>query len=140
MQLCILSTASKASRDRGSRPYPVPFRPRSASCTNGGARVQAPPPCRLDVGRCVGAWHHQARAAPVRRSPPACHCLPGNRRTPSASSDSPCAMLLPRRSNFMSYRDAEISDPGTQLNCIVGPNGTGKSRSVRARSLAYTRR
>ena len=27
MQLCILSTASKASRDRGSRPYPVPFAP-----------------------------------------------------------------------------------------------------------------
>ena len=34
------------------------------------------------------------------------------------------------RSNFMSYRDAEINDPGTRLNCIVGPNGTGKSSIV----------
>ena len=30
----------------------------------------------------------------------------------------------------MSYRDAEIIDPGTRLNCIVGPNGTGKSSIV----------
>jgi len=30
----------------------------------------------------------------------------------------------------MSYRDAEIADPGAQLNCIVGPNGTGKSSIV----------
>ena len=30
----------------------------------------------------------------------------------------------------MSYRDAEIVDPGTRLNCIVGPNGTGKSSIV----------
>ena len=30
----------------------------------------------------------------------------------------------------MSYRDAEIVDPGARLNCIVGPNGTGKSSIV----------
>ena len=30
----------------------------------------------------------------------------------------------------MSYRDAEIIDPGPRLNCIVGPNGTGKSSVV----------
>ena len=29
--------------------------------------------------------------------------------------------------NFMSYTDAEIVDPGPQLNCIIGANGTGKS-------------
>jgi len=32
--------------------------------------------------------------------------------------------------NFMSYTDAEIIDPGPQLNCIIGPNGTGKSSVV----------
>ena len=32
--------------------------------------------------------------------------------------------------NFMSYTDAEIVDPGPQLNCIIGPNGTGKSSIV----------
>lgn len=32
--------------------------------------------------------------------------------------------------NFMSYRDAEIVDPGPFLNCIIGPNGTGKSSIV----------
>lgn len=32
--------------------------------------------------------------------------------------------------NFMSYRDAEITDPGPYLNCIIGPNGTGKSSIV----------
>ena len=40
------------------------------------------------------------------------------------------ARSLLARSNFMSYRDAEIADPGTRLNCIVGPNGTGKSSIV----------
>ena len=32
--------------------------------------------------------------------------------------------------NFMSYTDAEIVDPGPQLNCIIGANGTGKSSIV----------
>ncbi|KAL1498661.1 hypothetical protein AB1Y20_013974 [Prymnesium parvum] len=32
--------------------------------------------------------------------------------------------------NFMSYTDAEISEPGERLNCIIGPNGTGKSSIV----------
>jgi len=32
--------------------------------------------------------------------------------------------------NFMSYTDAEIVDPGPNLNCIIGPNGTGKSSIV----------
>ena len=35
-----------------------------------------------------------------------------------------------RLHNFMSYRDAEIADVGTKLNCIIGPNGTGKSSIV----------
>ena len=32
--------------------------------------------------------------------------------------------------NFMTYRDAEIVDPGARLNCIFAPNGAGKSSIV----------
>lgn len=34
--------------------------------------------------------------------------------------------------NFMSYSDAELVHPGPRLNCIIGPNGTGKSSIVQA--------
>ncbi|KAG8466510.1 hypothetical protein KFE25_007889 [Diacronema lutheri] len=37
--------------------------------------------------------------------------------------------------NFMSYSDAELLDPGPRLNCIVGPNGTGKSSIVNALAI-----
>lgn len=37
--------------------------------------------------------------------------------------------------NFMSYSDAELFDPGPRLNCIVGPNGTGKSSIVNALAI-----
>jgi hypothetical protein len=37
--------------------------------------------------------------------------------------------------NFMSYSDAEVFDPGPRLNCIVGPNGTGKSSIVNALAI-----
>ena len=40
------------------------------------------------------------------------------------------AIVRIRLHNFMSYRDAEIADVGTKLNCIIGPNGTGKSSIV----------
>ena len=32
--------------------------------------------------------------------------------------------------NFMTHNDVEIENPGQRLNCIVGPNGTGKSSIV----------
>ena len=45
----------------------------------------------------------------------------------SSPSYSRGAIVRIRLHNFMSYRDAEIADVGTKLNCIIGPNGTGKS-------------
>ena len=53
------------------------------------------------------------------------------KEAPSASpSYSRGAIVRIRLHNFMSYRDAEIADVGTKLNCIIGPNGTGKSSIV----------
>jgi len=37
--------------------------------------------------------------------------------------------------NFMTYSHAELSPPGPRLNCIVGPNGTGKSSVVNALAI-----
>ena len=48
----------------------------------------------------------------------------------SSPSYSRGAIVRIRLHNFMSYRDAEIADVGTKLNCIIGPNGTGKSSIV----------
>ena len=48
----------------------------------------------------------------------------------AARSVTPGTIARVRLHNFMSYRDADIVDPGTRLNCIVGPNGTGKSSIV----------
>ena len=50
--------------------------------------------------------------------------------TESAHNSKRGTIARVRLHNFMSYRDAEIADPGSQLNCIVGPNGTGKSSIV----------
>ena len=53
------------------------------------------------------------------------------KEAPAASpSYSRGAIVRIRLHNFMSYRDAEIADVGTKLNCIIGPNGTGKSSIV----------
>eukprot|EP00326_Haptolina_ericina_P027602 CAMPEP_0181194042 /NCGR_PEP_ID=MMETSP1096-20121128/14131_1 /TAXON_ID=156174 ORGANISM="Chrysochromulina ericina, Strain CCMP281" /NCGR_SAMPLE_ID=MMETSP1096 /ASSEMBLY_ACC=CAM_ASM_000453 /LENGTH=1098 /DNA_ID=CAMNT_0023283529 /DNA_START=32 /DNA_END=3328 /DNA_ORIENTATION=+ len=55
-------------------------------------------------------------------------CLHSN--APLSTAHPNFTFHLHLASNFMSYTDAEITHPGSKLNCIVGPNGTGKSSIV----------
>jgi hypothetical protein len=55
--------------------------------------------------------------------------------THAESEYAPGAIKRVKLHNFMSYVDAEVHNPGPRLNCIVGPNGTGKSSIVNALAI-----